>query len=739
MQERILNLSEITVTKRNGTKEKLNVNKIHKMVEIACEGIAGVSISDVVMKAHLAFFDGISTIDIQRSLTKAAADLISEQTPNYQYVAGRLLNFDMRKTAWGGLEPPKLFDHINKMIERGYYTSELLQMYSEDEWNKIESFIDHDRDLDMTHIGVSEYMTKYAVRDRSLKEVEPLETPQLTYILIAAVLCHKDKSLKSIKSYYNDISNWNISLPTPIMAGVRTNTKQFSSCVVIEAGDSLDEIISASGAIVKYASKRAGIGLDVSAIRSEGSKVANGEIKHTGVIPFLKMFESSLKSCSQGGIRGASATTHYLLWHHEIEDLLVLKNNKGTPETRVRKMDYSVQINNYLYNKLVKGEDITLFSPSEKETPGLRKAFFSDPAKFIELYELYEKDETIKKKTINSLELFSKLMIERKDTGRIFIVNVDNVNNCSPFMEPIKLSNLCQEVLLPTNPMKTLNDSDGRVALCTLSAINLGNIKNLDDLEKIMYNAVSKLDNLLDYQDYMVIAAREATLDYRPLGIGVVNLAYYLAKNGYKFSDDGALQLLHDTFEAISFYAIKASMELAKAKGPCRLFNETKYAKGIMPIDRYNKNVDKIIKPVYKLDWEWLRKQVLEHGIRNTTLLCNMPAECNKWDNTVSTKEFGKINFHEICDIHGIKWDAIEREELPAKFNINLDVYTENGVEKSTILRYNGKQDLLKITFDDGSTYSFTPYHRLKVKCMDGSQKWVLACELEEGYDIVEF
>jgi ribonucleotide reductase alpha subunit len=911
-EDKLLKNKTILVKKRNGSMEPLNVDKIHKMAELACDGISGVSVSDIVMKAHLSFFDGISSTEIHRSITKAAADLITEATPNYQYVAGRLLNYDIRKMAWGGMEPPRLYDHICQMVEDGYYTPELFSMYTEEEWDKIDSFIDHDRDLEMTHIGVSEYMTKYAVRDRSLKEVEPLETPQLTYILIAAVLCHQEKSLKAVKSYYNDISNWNISLPTPIMAGVRTKSKQASSCTLIECGDSLNSISKSSEAIVKYVSNKAGIGLETSAIRVEGDPIRNGEAKHTGTIPFYKLFEASVKSCSQGGVRGGSMTLYTQLWRSDIEDILVLKNNKGTPDTRVRKIDYGIQINNYLYNRLIKNENISLFSPAD--VPGLRDAFFKSSEEFAKLYEKYEKDKSIKKKTISALELFTKLMMERKDTGRIYIFNSDNVNSHSNFDDPVKMSNLCvagdtvipvringdvkaqisiknlndtvtfhnnlndfevlskniktgeieykkilsigmtnpmamlfnlavnnggyelhslwctsdhkiyepkmnqylkfselndsnyidsinlgeitidnflhssvirvepvyditvednnnfyangilvhncAEIVLPTEPMgKTeehvfyidlnnfkneydkiinelnnnthvnsisLSDSDSdtnkvklsvetdesRIALCTLSAINLGNIKNLDDLEKIMWNAVSKLDNLLDYQDYMVPASKQHTLDYRPLGIGIVNLAYYLAKNGYKFSDEGSLQLLHDTFEAMSFYAIKASMELAKIKGPCRAFHKTKFSKGILPIDNYNKNVDKLVAPNYKLDWEWLRKEVVKNGIRNATLLANMPAECNKWDNKIKTVEHGDVNFHEIAQLFGINWEAVEDDGIPLQFPIEMMVHTSDKPRLATKLMYNGKQDLYELTFSDDSKYSFTLNHK---------------------------
>lgn len=625
MSSKSLNLQDIVVQKRDGTSEPFNVEKIHRVIENACAGITGVAVSDVVMAARLTFFSGMTTTEIHRALTKAAADLISESTPNYQFVAGRLLNYDIRKMAWGGMNPPKLYDHIKKMVGLGLYTEELLSKYDEDTWEKLNSFIDHSRDLRMSHIGVSEYMTKYAVRDRSRDDVLPLETPQITYMLIAAIMCSDTRDIRDIKSYYNDISNHNISLPTPIMAGLRTQVKQFSSCVLIECEDNLDSIHSTSGAIIKYVSKKAGIGIGASAIRAEGSKVGNGEIKHTGTVPFFRLFESSVKSCSQGGVRGGAATLYTALWHLDIEDIIVLKNNKGTPDTRVRKLDYGIQINDFLYNRLVKGGNITLFSPHDVRD--MYDAFFADKAKFAELYEKYEADPTIRKKTVSAQELFTKLMMERKDTGRIYIFNVDNVNDHSSFMEPIKMSNLCAEITLPTAALKHLYDEEGRIALCTLSAMNLGNIRSLDDIEGWMYNAVKGLDTLLEYQSYPLPASENATLDYRPLGIGVINLAYYLAKNGVKYGDDEANQLLHDTFEAIQYYGIKASVQLAKERGPCRRWKETKYGQGLLPVDHYNRNVDQIVKPNYKLDWEWLRNEVLTHGIRNATVTALMPAE----------------------------------------------------------------------------------------------------------------
>jgi ribonucleoside-diphosphate reductase alpha chain len=417
MVNKSLNFHDIVVQKRDGTTEPFNADKIHRVIENACRDITGVSVSDVVMAARLTFFTGMTTTEIHRALTKAAADLITEATPNYQFVAGRLLSYDMRKVAWGGMNAPKLYDHIKKMIEMGLYTQELLDNYDEATWNKINEFVDHDRDLKMSHIGVSEYMTKYSVRDRSLSDVVPLETPQITYVLIASIMCSDTKNVRDIKSYYNDISNHNISLPTPIMAGLRTQVKQFSSCVLIECDDTLDGIVSTSGAIIKYVSKKAGIGICASEIRAEGSKVGNGEIKHTGVIPFYKLFEASVKSCSQGGVRGGAATLYTSLWHLEIEDILVLKNNKGTPDTRVRKLDYGIQINDFLYDRLVKGGNITLFSPHDVKD--MYKAFFADKKKFVELYEKYETDPNIQKKTVSAQELFTNLIMERKDTGRI--------------------------------------------------------------------------------------------------------------------------------------------------------------------------------------------------------------------------------------------------------------------------------------------------------------------------------
>lgn len=457
-QKKLIRTDSINIIKRDGTVVPYNIDKIHKMVELACENITGVSVSDIEMEAHLSFFDGITSVDIHRSLTKAAANLITDLSPNYQFVAAQLLTFDIRKTAWGGMHPPRLFDHIVDKVEKGFYTPELLDFFSEEEWDKMDNIIDHERDMKMAFIGVKEYLTKYVVRDRGLKEIIPLETPQITYILIAALMSGENHEFRDIKSYYNDISQGNISLPTPIMSGMRTLTKQFSSCVLIECDDTLKSIEKTNAAIQEYVSKKAGIGIGASAIRSEGSSVAKKTIKHTGVIPYFRQFQSTVKSCSQGGVRSGAATVFILLWHPEIENILVLKNNKGTQDNRVRNLDYSIIINNYLYQRLIDGKNISLFAPHKVRD--LYEAYFDDSDKFKKLYEKYEKDSTLVAKTIPALELFSNLMMERKDTGRIYVMNIDNVNEHSSFQEAIRMSNLCLEVTLITVPMDSKKTYD---------------------------------------------------------------------------------------------------------------------------------------------------------------------------------------------------------------------------------------------------------------------------------------
>ena len=764
-------MKDILIVKRDGRKEALDLDKIHKVLFWATEGITGVSASEVEIKSHIKFFTGMTTVDIHETLIKSAADLISEETPNYQFVAGRLINYQLRKEVYGQYDPLPLLEIIKKNVESGFYDSELLELYDESEWNKMNSFIRHKKDEEYTFASMELWRTKYLVQNRVTGR--KLETPQIAIMLIAATLFAKypkEDRLTWVKEYYDAVSDGLISLPTPVMAGVRTPQKQFSSCTVIETGDSLDSINATTSAIVKYVSQRAGIGIGAGAIRAIKSPIRGGQAYHTGVIPFYRLFQSAVLSCSQGGVRKGSATLYCPIWHYEIEDILVLKNNKGTDDTRVRHIDYGIQFNKLFYERFINNEHITLFSPSE--VPGLYDAFFEDQDKFKMLYEKYERSK-VRKKKVKAVDLFTEFMKERKDTGRIYLMNVDHANSHSSFDEteyPIRQSNLCvsgnteilikvdgsgvkkvnieelsyymhenpmvfsynikkrknewkkitnfaqtspnatvvrvydkltktelictpehkvytksdgyveagklksdpqfvfiekdkkcgavsvekldkkipvyditvednnnffangmlihncAEITLPTKPLNDIHDEEGRISLCTLSAINFGKIKTPEDLQKPCELAVRGLDALLDYQDYPIKAAEIATNEFRPLGIGIINLAYWLAKNDLKY-DDSALEKLNEFTEAWSYYLIKTSADLAKEFGPCELSSKTKYGKGILPIDTYKKSVDELVEPKYKMDWDSLRKQLKEYGIRNATLMACMPSE----------------------------------------------------------------------------------------------------------------
>lgn len=622
-------MESIKVVKRDGTKEDINLDKIHKVLEWATEGLDNVSISQIEIKSSIQFYDGISTDTIHETLVKTSADLISETTPNYQYVASRLASFRLRKLVYGGYKPKDLYTHIVDMTEKGLYDSHILKDYSKAEIEELGEYVDHERDMDFSYAGFKQLESKYLVQDRTTKEV--FETPQMLYILIAMCLFSKyeEDRMGYVKRYYDATSTFKISLPTPIMAGVRTPTKQFSSCVVIESGDSLDSINATASSIVKYVSKRAGIGIGAGRIRALGSEIRKGEAVHTGIIPFLKYFQTAVKSCSQGGLRGGAATVHYPLWHLEVESLLVLKNNRGVEDNRVRHMDYSVQINKLLYTRLIKNQDITLFSPSDVE--GLYDAFFEDQQKFEELYLKYEQDPSIRKTVVKAYDVFSSLMQERASTGRIYIQNVDHCNTHSSFIEdlaPVRMSNLCQEITIPTKPLNDVNDENGEIGLCTLAAINLGEIEDLNsDLDNYCDLIVRSLDELLDYQDYPMEAAKVSTLNRRMLGVGVINFAYYLAKNGLKYSDGSGNKLTHETFESFQYHLLKASNNLAKEKGACNYFNQTKYSQGILPVDTYKKDVDSLGTTELKLDWEGLRKDIKKFGLRNSTLSALMPSE----------------------------------------------------------------------------------------------------------------
>ena len=622
-------IDKIQVTKRDGRLEPINLDKIHKVIAWAADGLDNVSVSQVELKSHIQFYEGIKTRDIHETIIKSAADLISETTPDYQYLAARLAIFHLRKIAYNQFEPPHLYDHVKTLTDAGKYDEHILADYSRAEFDELEEYLDHWRDMNLAYAAVEQMAGKYLVQDRVSKTV--YESPQFLYMLVGMCLFSQyDKSdrLDFVKRFYDATSEFKISLPTPIMSGVRTPSRQFSSCVLIECGDSLDSINATTSAIVRYVSQRAGIGINAGRIRALGSPIRGGEAQHTGCIPFYKLFQTAVKCCSQGGVRGGAATLFYPLWHLEVESLLVLKNNRGVEDNRVRHMDYGVQLNKTMYTRLIKGQDISLFSPSD--TPGLYDAFFEDQDKFEELYTKYENDPNIRSRQIPAADLFSLMMQERASTGRIYIQNVDHCNTHSPFdaaIAPIRQSNLCMEIALPTKPLDNINDEEGEIALCTLSAVNLGKVDNVSDIEEPAELIVRALDALLDYQDYPVKAAQNGSMRRRTLGVGVINYAYYLAKNGARYSDDSALGLTHQTFEALQFYLLKASNKLAKEQGACPAFNETTYSQGILPIDTYKADLDKICQEPLHLDWETLRRDITEHGLRNSTLTALMPSE----------------------------------------------------------------------------------------------------------------
>jgi len=613
------------VVKRNGSIEPLNLEKIHRMAEEACEGLAGVSASQVEIQSGIQFYDGIKTSEIQEILIKSASDLITLENPNYQYVASRLLLFAVRKSLYGRLrELPTLENHIYDCVNKEVYDAEIYNKYSLEEIRKADGWIDHERDFMFTYAGLRQVVDKYLVQDRSGGGV--YETPQFMYIMIALTIFAeypKETRMNYVKRYYEAISRHKINIPTPIMGGVRTPIRQFASCVLVDIDDTLDSIFSSDMAIGKYVAQRAGIGINAGRIRGINSKIRGGEVQHTGVVPFLKKFESTVRCCTQNGIRGGSATVHFPIWHQEIRDIIVLKNNKGTEDNRVRKLDYSIQISKLFYERFCENKDITLFSPHN--VPNLFETFGTD--RFDALYEQYEKDESIPKETINAQELILDLLKERAETGRIYLMNIDHCNTHSSFKDKIEMSNLCQEITLPTYPIQHIDDHLGEIALCILSAVNVGKIRSDKELEELCDLSVRSLEELIDYQQYPVKAAEVATRARRSLGIGFIGLAHYLAKLGYKYDSQEAWDAVHKLSESFQYYLLKASNKIAKEKGHCENFGRTKYSDGILPIDTYKKDVDDISKPEYQHDWEELRASILEHGLRHSTLSAQMPSE----------------------------------------------------------------------------------------------------------------
>ena len=623
-KEIITNKSAIKITKRDGRLEPLDIDKIHFVVEEACEGLAGVSSSQIEINANIQFYDGMTTKEVQQILVRSANDLISLEAPNYQYAAARLLSYDVRKEAHGQYEYMPLLKLILRNIKAGVYDKGIVEKYNKTEIKKMNTWIKRERDLDFTYAGLRQVVDKYLVQDRSSGDL--FETPQDMYMMIAATLFAEYPAktrMSYVKKYYDAVSTFKINIPTPVMAGVRTPIRQFASCVLIDSDDTLPSIFSSDMAIGLYVARRAGIGINAGRIRGINAKIRGGEVQHTGVIPFLKKFESTVRCCTQNGVRGGSATVHFPIWHQEIEDILVLKNNKGTEDNRVRKLDYSIQISKMFYERFMNDEDITLFSPHD--APGLYDAFGTD--KFDAMYKKYEKDSTIKKKSIPAQDLFSDLLKERAETGRIYIMNIDHANTHSSFKDKISMSNLCQEITLPTTPISAIDDSQGEIALCILSAINVGALNNLDDLENLCELAVRALEEIIEYQDYPVKAAEISTKSRRSLGIGYIGLAHYLAKQGHKYHEKGAWDSVDRLSEAFQFYLLKASNLIAQEKGACEGFKQTKYADGLLPIDHYKKEIDEIVPHKQRYAWEALRKDIAKHGLRHSTLSAQMPSE----------------------------------------------------------------------------------------------------------------
>jgi len=627
----------ITVIKRSGAKEPLMIEKWQAQVAKVCQGTADVSQSMIEIKAQLSFYDGITTEEIDEITLRAIVDLIDvEHNPdvghtNYQYVAGKQRLSMLRKDVYGSYTPPHLYDIVKKNVAVGLYTPELLEWYTEDDWNRMNDMLDHEKDEQYSYAAIEQLIEKYLVRNRATKEI--YETPQIRYMVAAATVFHKEEPntarMRYISEYYNCASDGLFTLATPVLAGLGTPTKQFSSCVLIRSDDDLDSIFASGEMMAKYASKRAGIGLEVGRLRPLGSPIRGGEIMHTGMIPFLKKWFGDLRSCSQGGIRNASATVFYPIWHHQFDDLIVLKNNQGTEETRVRHMDYGVVLSAFFWRRFKNKEHITFFDPNE--VPDLYEAFYKNTAQFEELYIKYEKRKDLRKKTMSAEEVFkSGILKERTDTGRIYLVFIDNVMNQGPFdpeYHTIYQSNLCCEILLPTRPFKRLDDEAGRIALCTLGSINWGSFRNPEDMRRACRILQRSLCNILDYQDFLSIQSKLSNDEIQPLGIGVTNLAYWHAKRGFKYGEKESLQEVKSWMEHQAFYLTEATVELARERGSCLHSAHTRYGQGTFPWELRAKGVNSLADFAPELDWETLRTDMKLYGVRNATLMAIAPVE----------------------------------------------------------------------------------------------------------------
>ena len=695
----------ITVKKRKGTIEPLDLEKMHVMMDKACDGLAGVSASQVEIQSGIQFYDGISTAEIQEILIKSANDLIDLDAPNYQFVAARLLLFSIRKSLYGVIEDiPHLSDHIHKCVNDGVYDSSIFYKYTEEEINRLQGVIDHSRDYIFTYAGLRQVADKYLVQDRSTGQV--YETPQQMYMLISMTIFaeyDKETRLNYVKRYYDAISKHKLNIPTPIMGGVRTPIRQFASCVLVDADDTLDSIFSSDMAIGRYVAQRAGIGINAGRIRGINSKIRGGEVQHTGVVPFLKKFESTVRCCTQNGIRGGSATVHFPIWHQEIEDILVLKNNKGTEDNRVRKLDYSIQISKLFYERFITSSDISLFSPHD--VPNLYDVFGTE--EFDKLYTEYEADTTIPRKTIAAQELILNLLKERAETGRIYIMNIDHCNSHSSFLDKVNMSNLCQEITLPTVPLNHIDDKGGEIALCILSAINVGKIQSDKELEDLCDLAVRGLEELIDYQEYPVAAAEISTKARRSLGIGYIGLAHYLAKLGYNYDSQEAWDAVHGLTESFQYYLLKSSNQIAKEKGKCDYFHRTKYSQGILPIDTFKTDVNEITSEPLVHDWQTLRTDIKEFGLRHSTLSSQMPSEsssvvCNATNGIEPPRGFLSIKKSKKGPLKQI---VPSYNSLKNKYTLLWDMKSNRG--------YINVVSVMQKFFDQGisGNWSYNPEH----------------------------
>ena len=695
----------INVKKRKGTIEPLDLEKMHVMMDKACDGLAGVSASQVEIQSGIQFYDGISTAEIQEILIKSANDLIDLDAPNYQFVAARLLLFSIRKSLYGVTEDvPHLSDHIHKCVDDGVYDSGIFDKYTEEEINRLQGVIDHSRDYIFTYAGLRQVADKYLVQDRSTGQV--YETPQQMYMLISMTIFaeyDKETRLNYVKRYYDAISKHKLNIPTPIMGGVRTPIRQFASCVLVDADDTLDSIFSSDMAIGRYVAQRAGIGINAGRIRGINSKIRGGEVQHTGVVPFLKKFESTVRCCTQNGIRGGSATVHFPIWHQEIEDILVLKNNKGTEDNRVRKLDYSIQISKLFYERFITSSNISLFSPHD--VPNLYDVFGTE--EFDKLYTEYEADTKIPRKTIAAQELILNLLKERAETGRIYIMNIDHCNSHSSFLDKVNMSNLCQEITLPTVPLNHIDDKGGEIALCILSAINVGKIQSDKELEDLCDLAVRGLEELIDYQEYPVSAAEISTKARRSLGIGYIGLAHYLAKLGYNYDSQEAWDAVHGLTESFQYYLLKSSNQIAKEKGKCDYFHRTKYSQGILPIDTFKTDVNEITSEPLVHDWQTLRTDIKEFGLRHSTLSSQMPSEsssvvCNATNGIEPPRGFLSIKKSKKGPLKQI---VPSYNSLKNKYTLLWDMKSNRG--------YINVVSVMQKFFDQGisGNWSYNPEH----------------------------